>query len=113
MLPHGWPSSFFEFLPLVGPLTDPVAHETEPTDAFDRIIPSLPGFGFSRWLPAGESHPARIADLWVQVMDELGYKRRRSKNSATAGLCHSCRPVSANAGISPVRCCGDGGLADP
>ena len=75
VLTHGWPSSFFELLPLVGPLTDPVAHGGQPTDLFDLVIPSLPGFGFSGRLPAGESHPARVAQLWVQMMGWLGYER--------------------------------------
>lgn len=51
VLTHGWPSSFFELLPLVGPLTDPAAHGGQPTDLFDLVIPSLPCFGFSGRLP--------------------------------------------------------------
>ena len=75
VLTHGWPSSFFEFLPLIGPLTDPAAHGADPADAFDIVIPSLPGFGFSGPLPAGQNHPARVADLWAELMDQLGYPR--------------------------------------
>jgi epoxide hydrolase len=75
ILTHGWPSSFFEFLPVIGPLTDPAAHGGEPADAFDVVIPSLPGFGFSGPLPAGQNHPARIADLWAGLMGHLGYRR--------------------------------------
>ncbi len=75
VLTHGWPSSFLEFLPLIGALTDPAAHGGESTDAFELVIPSLPGFGFSSRLSAGQSHPARIAELWVRVMDQLGYQR--------------------------------------
>lgn len=75
VLTHGWPSSFFEFLPLIGPLTDPAAHGADPADAFDVVIPSLPGFGFSGPLPSGQNHPARIADLWTELMDQLGYRR--------------------------------------
>jgi epoxide hydrolase len=75
VLTHGWPSSFFEFLPLIGPLTDPVAHGADPADAFDVVIPSLPGFGFSGPLPAGQNQPARVADAWVELMDQLGYRR--------------------------------------
>jgi epoxide hydrolase len=75
VLTHGWPSSFFEFLPLIGPLTDPAAHGADPADAFDIVIPSLPGFGFSGPLPAGQNQPARIADLWAGLMEQLGYAR--------------------------------------
>ena len=47
MLTHGWPGSVVEFLDLIGPLTDPVAHGGDAADAFHLVIPSLPGFGFS------------------------------------------------------------------
>ena len=73
VLTHGWPSSFFEFLPLIGPLTDPTSHGGDAADAFDVIIPSLPGFGFSTRLPEGPTEPSRIADIWVEVMDKLDY----------------------------------------
>lgn len=75
VLTHGWPSSFFEFLPVIGPLTDPAAHGGDPADAFDLVVPSLRGFGFSGPLPLGHSHPARVADLWAGLMDRLGYRR--------------------------------------
>ena len=71
VLTHGRPSSFFEFLPLIGPLTDPVAHGADPADAFDVVLPSLPGFGFPAPLPGGQNHPARIADLWAELMDQV------------------------------------------
>ena len=75
ILTHGWPSSFFEFLPLIGPLTDPAQHGGDAADAFDVIIPSLPGFGFSSRLTEGPTEPSRIAELWVELMDKLGYER--------------------------------------
>ena len=75
VLTHGWPSSFFEFLPIVGPLSDPARYGGDPADAFDVIIPSLPGFGFSARLPNGPTEPSRIAALWVEVMEKLGYTR--------------------------------------
>ncbi|GAA3524580.1 multidrug MFS transporter [Aeromicrobium flavum] len=73
VLTHGWPSSFFEFLSLIGPLTDPAAHGGDAADAFDVVIPSLPGFGFSSRLPQGPTEPSRIAAVWVEVMEALGY----------------------------------------
>lgn len=73
VLTHGWPSSFFEFLPLIGPLTDPASHGGDAADAFDVIIPSLPGFGFSSRLTDVPTEPSRIAALWVELMDKLGY----------------------------------------
>ncbi len=75
MLIHGWPGSFVEFIDLIGPLTDPVAHGGESTDAFDVVIPSLPGFGFSMPLSgAGWTH-ARIAEAFTRLMARLGYDR--------------------------------------
>jgi pimeloyl-ACP methyl ester carboxylesterase len=74
VLTHGWPSSFLEYLPLVPPLTDPARHGGDAADAFDVVIPSLPGYGFSAPLRPRESH--RIPDLWARLMsDILGYDR--------------------------------------
>lgn len=75
MLVHGWPGSFLEFERLIGPLTDPVAHGGRAEDAFDVVIPSLPGFGFSTPLaePGWTTH--RIASAFTELMDRLGYPR--------------------------------------
>ena len=75
VLTHGWPSSFFEFQRIVGPLTDPARYGGDTADAFDVIIPSLPGFGFSTRLPHGPTEPAHIAQVWVELMDNLGCSR--------------------------------------
>lgn len=75
LLTHGWPGSFLEFLDLVGPLTDPQAFGGQAADAFDVIIPSLPGFGFSTPLAEGGWTTRRIATAWVELMDRLGYDR--------------------------------------
>lgn len=72
VLTHGWPSAFIEMLPLVGPLTDPVAHGGADSDAFDVVIPSLPGFGFSG-VPDAPLTRSQIAGMWAAVMTELGY----------------------------------------
>jgi microsomal epoxide hydrolase len=73
ILTHGWPGSVFEFLEAIGPLTDPVSYGGSPDDAFDIVIPSLPGFGFSSKpkKPIGRPTTAR---LWDRLMREvLGY----------------------------------------
>lgn len=75
LLTHGWPGSFLEFLGLIGPLTDPAAHGGDPADAFDVVIPSIPGFGFSTPLSGGGWPTRRIAETWVTLMDRLGYDR--------------------------------------
>jgi pimeloyl-ACP methyl ester carboxylesterase len=75
LLTHGWPSSFLEMLPLVPLLTDPGRHGGDPGDAFDLVIPSLPGFAFST-LKTEPLTRAAIADLLKELMvDVLGYPR--------------------------------------
>jgi pimeloyl-ACP methyl ester carboxylesterase len=74
VLTHGWPSCFVEMLPLVPLLTDPASDGGDPTDAFDVVIPSLPGHLYSG-LPDGPLTRPAIADLWVRLMGELGYER--------------------------------------
>jgi pimeloyl-ACP methyl ester carboxylesterase len=75
VLTHGWPGSVVEFLDLVGPLTDPVAHGGAASDAFHVVIPSLPGFGFSGPVSDGGWTTERIARAWVELMSRLGYQR--------------------------------------
>jgi pimeloyl-ACP methyl ester carboxylesterase len=72
---HGWPGSIIEQLKLIGPLTDPTAHGGSEADAFDVVIPSLPGHGFSAKPTTTGWDPTRIARAWVVLMDRLGYTR--------------------------------------
>ena len=72
---HGWPGSIIEQLKIIGPLTDPTAHGASSEDAFDVVIPSLPGHGFSGAPIATGWDPIRIAHAWVVLMDRLGYLR--------------------------------------
>jgi len=75
ILSHGWPGSIVEFLDVLGPLTDPVAHGGDAADAFHVVCPSLPGFGWSG-KPTGTGWgPARIAAAWAALMAGLGYDR--------------------------------------
>ena len=75
ILTHGWPGSFAEFAKVIGPLTDPVRHGGRPEDAFDVVIPSIPGYGFSdRPRQAGYGRD-RHAELFVKLMARLGYQR--------------------------------------
>ncbi|TMS00570.1 epoxide hydrolase family protein [Nonomuraea basaltis] len=75
MLIHGWPGSVVEFLDLIGPLTDPVAHGAAAADAFHLVIPSLPGYGFSGPLPGTGWTDGRTAAALVELMARLGYER--------------------------------------
>jgi pimeloyl-ACP methyl ester carboxylesterase len=76
LLTHGWPSSFFEMLKIIPLLTDPERHGGNAEDAFDVIVPSLPGYGFSDRPTRRGMTISRIADLWADLMTkELGYPR--------------------------------------
>src|SRR3989454_1089173 len=75
LITHGWPGSVFEFLGTIGPLTDPVAHGGTAADAFDVVIPSIPGYGFSSRPAAPGWGPEHVAQVWVELMKRLGYTR--------------------------------------
>jgi pimeloyl-ACP methyl ester carboxylesterase len=72
---HGWPGSVIELLKIIEPLTNPTAHGGSAADAFDLVIPSLPGFGFSGKPTATGWGPPRIARAWTTLMKRLGYTR--------------------------------------
>jgi len=72
---HGWPGSIIEQLKIIGPLTNPTAHGASEQDAFDLVIPSLPGHGFSAKPTTTGWDPTRIARSWVVLMKRLGYTR--------------------------------------
>jgi epoxide hydrolase len=73
VMTHGWPGSIVEFMKVIGPLADPVAYGGDPSDAFDVVCPSLPGYGYSA-KPAGPGWGVqRIAAAWVELMARLGY----------------------------------------
>jgi microsomal epoxide hydrolase len=75
ILTHGWPGSVFEFLEVIGPLTDPAAHGGQAEDAFDVVVPSLPGYGFSS-KPKKVTGAPTTAGLWHKLMTEtLGYAK--------------------------------------
>jgi pimeloyl-ACP methyl ester carboxylesterase len=75
ILTHGWPGSFLEMLRIIPLLTDPAAHGGAAADAFDVVVPSLPGFGYSDRPAQPGMNAFRVAELWVDLMAELGYPR--------------------------------------
>jgi pimeloyl-ACP methyl ester carboxylesterase len=80
LLNHGWPDSFWRYLKVIPLLTDPASHGGDPADAFDVIVPDVPGFGYSDH-PAGPPLDSiAVAGLWAELMTVLGYPR-----FATAG----------------------------
>jgi pimeloyl-ACP methyl ester carboxylesterase len=75
IITHGWPGSVIEMLNVVGPLTDPTAHGGSAEDAFDLVIPSMPGYGFSAKPTTTGWDPVHIARAWIALMKRLGYTR--------------------------------------
>ena len=75
IITHGWPGSVIELLGVVGPLTNPAAHGGAAGDAFDLVLPSLPGYGFSGEPAEVGWDPGRVARAWAELMRRLGYTR--------------------------------------
>lgn len=88
MLVHGYPGSFVDFSKMIEPLTDPVAHGGKATDAFDVMVPSLPGFGFSTPVTEAGWDIGRVARAFHAIMQELGYAKYAVHGSDVgAGVC--------------------------
>ncbi len=75
ILTHGWPWTFWDWKDVIGPLSDPAAHGGDAADAFDVIVPSLPGYGFSEPLRTTGVSAPRVAELWVKLMAGLGHEK--------------------------------------
>src|SRR5215207_4878945 len=75
IMTHGWPGSVVELLETIGPLTDPTAHGGRAEDAFDLVLPSLPGYGFSGEPTEVGWDAGRTAQAWAELMRRLGYTR--------------------------------------
>jgi len=75
IITHGWPGSVIELLNVIGPLSDPTAHGGDAADAFDVVVPSMPGYGFSAKPTTTGWDPVHIAEAWITLMRRLGYTR--------------------------------------
>jgi pimeloyl-ACP methyl ester carboxylesterase len=75
IITHGWPGSIIEQMKVIAPLTDPTSYGGRAEDAFDVVVPSLPGYGFSGKPTAPGWNPPRIARAWTELMKRLGYTR--------------------------------------
>jgi pimeloyl-ACP methyl ester carboxylesterase len=75
IITHGWPGSVVEMLNVIGPLSDPTAHGGDAADAFDVVVPSMPGYGFSGKPAESGWGPPHIARAWIALMKRLGYTR--------------------------------------
>ena len=74
LLAHGWPDSFWRYSEVVPLLVDPAAHGADPDDAFDVVVPDMPGYGYSDRAPH-DLDLIGVSDLWARLMDRLGYQR--------------------------------------
>ncbi len=86
VLTHGWPSSFIQFLDVIGPLSNPRQHGGNPADAFHLVIPSVPGFGFSSPLKDVGWTLERTARAWADLMHGLGYSRYGAQGGDTGAF---------------------------
>jgi pimeloyl-ACP methyl ester carboxylesterase len=75
ILGHGWPDSFWRYTKVVPLLTDPVAHGADPSDAFDVVVPDMPGYGYSTTPEGAVLDSVAVAGLWADLMTALGYER--------------------------------------
>ncbi|MEV4113833.1 epoxide hydrolase family protein [Nonomuraea sp. NPDC049695] len=103
LLLHGWPGSFLEFLKVIGPLTDPVAHGGNARDAFHVVIPSMPGYGFSEAPSAGGWTPDRIAAAYAVLMERLGYDSYLAQGGDWGGVVATRMGKQRPAGLRAVH----------
>ncbi|HTL08116.1 MAG TPA: epoxide hydrolase [Chitinophagaceae bacterium] len=100
---HGWPGSVFEQIKIIGPLTDPTAFGGKPEDAFDVVIPSMPGYGFSGKPTEPGWGPDRIARAWDVLMKRLGYKNYVSQGGDWGSVIANAMGRQAPAGLMGIH----------
>jgi pimeloyl-ACP methyl ester carboxylesterase len=103
ILTHGWPGSVFEFIKVIDPLTDPTAHGGRADSAFDVVIPSIPGYGFSG-KPTGTGwDPDRVARVWTELMKRLDYSRYVAQGGDWGAPITSAMARQAPAGLLGIH----------
>jgi pimeloyl-ACP methyl ester carboxylesterase len=100
---HGWPGSIVEQLKIVGPLTDPTAYGGSAADAFDLVIPSMPGYGYSGKPTTTGWDPPRIARAWTVLMKRLGYTRYVAQGGDWGALVTELMGVQAAPGLIAIH----------
>jgi pimeloyl-ACP methyl ester carboxylesterase len=103
VITHGWPGSVIETLDVVGPLTDPTAHGGRAEDAFDVVVPSLPGYGFSDQPTVVGWSPDRVARAWAQLMDRLGYTRYVAQGGDVGAAVTDAMAIQAARGLAGIH----------
>jgi pimeloyl-ACP methyl ester carboxylesterase len=114
ILTHGWPGSIVEFIEVIGPLADPVAHGGDPADAFHTVVPAMPGYGFSGPTHEAGWNTARMAAAWAEMMRRLVYERYGAQGgdwgatvSRTLGIRDAERVVGVHLNFLPTFPSGD------
>jgi pimeloyl-ACP methyl ester carboxylesterase len=103
VLTHGWPGSIIEMLEVVGPLTDPTAYGGKAEDAFDLVIPSIPGYGFSSQPTERGWESNRAAETWPKLMELLGYTRFVAQGGDVGAAVSDAMGRQAPAGLIAVH----------
>jgi pimeloyl-ACP methyl ester carboxylesterase len=103
IMTHGWPGSFLEFVKVIGPLSDPESHGARAQDAFDVVVPSMPGFGFSARPQATGWNPDRIAGAWIELMRRLGYGRYVSQGGDWGAVVTDVMGRNAPGGLAGIH----------
>ena len=112
IMTHGWPGSVIELLETIGPLTDPTAHGGRAEDAFDLVLPSLPGYGFSSEPAELGWDAGRVAQAWAELMHRLGYTRYVAQGGDVGALVTDLmgrQAVEGLAGLPPEPARGGAG----
>src|SRR5262245_11744585 len=103
IITHGWPGSVIEMLEVVGPLTDPTAHGGRAEDAFDLVIPSLPGYGYSGHPKLVGWDPGRTARAWAELMHRLGYSRYVAQGGDVGAAVTDALAIQAPGGLAGIH----------
>jgi pimeloyl-ACP methyl ester carboxylesterase len=103
IMTHGWPGSIFELLKVVGPLTDPTAYGGRAEDAFDLVLPSYPGYGFSGKPTEAGWGPVRVARAWDVLMKRLGYTHYVSQGGDWGAIVSQAMAVQAPPGLLGIH----------
>jgi pimeloyl-ACP methyl ester carboxylesterase len=103
IITHGWPGSIIEMLGVVGPLTNPTAHGGSAGDAFDLVVPSIPGYGFSAEPAELGWNVGRIAGAWAELMRRLGYARYVAQGGDVGAAVTDAMGRQAPAGLRGIH----------
>jgi pimeloyl-ACP methyl ester carboxylesterase len=103
IITHGWPGSVIELLEVVDPLTDPTAHGGAAEDAFDLVLPSLPGYGFSDQPAEVGWDPGRVAQAWAELMNRLGYTRYVAQGGDVGAAVTDTMAIQAPDGLAGIH----------